>query len=129
VRQHRTSFQPVWSVESWAKLLIWLALNSGCPADSLAAFTAALDPARSRRLRRLFFSRELEADGVRLQADPADGQVVLQGLEPAASSVAAGPLESGRIGAVLQRVGLQELVVAEPQRWERRDGLLLIPLR
>ena len=26
VRQHRASFPPLWSSESWAKLLIWLAL-------------------------------------------------------------------------------------------------------
>jgi hypothetical protein len=30
VRQHRESFPPLWSAESWAKLLIWLALNCGC---------------------------------------------------------------------------------------------------
>jgi hypothetical protein len=29
VRQHRESFGPLWTVESWAKLLIWLALNCG----------------------------------------------------------------------------------------------------
>jgi hypothetical protein len=27
VRQHRESFPPLWTSESWAKLLIWLALN------------------------------------------------------------------------------------------------------
>ena len=27
VRQHRESFQPLWSTESWAKLMIWLSLN------------------------------------------------------------------------------------------------------
>ncbi|MED5469940.1 MAG: protein phosphatase, partial [Cyanobacteriota bacterium] len=25
VRQHRDSFQPLWTVDSWAKLLIWMA--------------------------------------------------------------------------------------------------------
>ena len=44
VRQHRQSFQPLWSAESWAKLLIWLALNCGCSGDrdSLEAYAEAL---------------------------------------------------------------------------------------
>ncbi|MEY4298352.1 MAG: hypothetical protein RLZZ423_1531, partial [Cyanobacteriota bacterium] len=33
VRANRSSFEPLWSVESWAKLLIWLALNCGCSGD------------------------------------------------------------------------------------------------
>ncbi len=33
VRQNRESFQPLWSSESWAKLLIWMALNCGCSGD------------------------------------------------------------------------------------------------
>ena len=33
VRQHRESFQPLWSADSWAKLLIWLALNCGCSGE------------------------------------------------------------------------------------------------
>ncbi|MEI8251755.1 MAG: protein phosphatase, partial [Synechococcus sp. ELA057] len=33
VRNHRTSFAPLWTPESWAKLLIWLALNCGCGTD------------------------------------------------------------------------------------------------
>ena len=41
-----TSFPPPWSRESWAKLLIWLALNCGCGADSasLESFAASLGP-------------------------------------------------------------------------------------
>ena len=44
VRQHRESFPPFWSQESWAKLLIWLALNCGCSGDEagLKAFAAAI---------------------------------------------------------------------------------------
>ena len=32
VRQHRESFAPLWTLESWAKLMIWLALN--CPPSA-----------------------------------------------------------------------------------------------
>jgi len=53
VRQHRASFAPLWTIESWAKLLIWLALNSGCSGDiaSLEAFAAALEGYLARRWR------------------------------------------------------------------------------
>ena len=61
VRANRSSFEPLWSAESWAKLLIWLALNCGCSGDreGLEAFAAALGPALTGRMRRLFFEREL----------------------------------------------------------------------
>ena len=29
----RDSFQPLWSVDSWVKFLIWLSLNCGLPGD------------------------------------------------------------------------------------------------
>ena len=46
VRQHRDSFQPLWTAEAWAKFLIWLALNCGCSGDQqgLEAFAMALGP-------------------------------------------------------------------------------------
>lgn len=131
VRQHRASFPPLWSVESWAKLLIWLALNSGCPADDLARFAAALDPARSARLRHVFFSREREDEGLRLEADPAEAGVWVRGLAGSAGPGAdAGPeLAAERILAVLQEEGLAERVVVEPERWQRQPGLVVVPWR
>ena len=53
VRQHRSSFPPLWSTESWAKLMIWLALNCGCSGDDegLRQFAASLGPALARTLR------------------------------------------------------------------------------
>lgn len=131
VRQHRTSFMPHWTVESWAKLLIWLALNSGCPGDpaSLEAFAASLGPERSGRLRRLFFSRELEASGLRLLADPAEGQVLLEGAWFAAGDAAAQEPDLEPVAAALAAAGLTALVIPERQRWQRRDGGLVIPFR
>jgi len=128
-RQHRSSFAPLWTIESWAKLLIWLALNSGCPGDtpSLEAFAACLGPERSGRLRRLFFSREFEAGGLRLQADPAEGQVLLEGALFTAGDGSESDLEP--VAAVLDAVGLTALVVPDRQRWQRRDGGVVIPFR
>jgi len=131
VRQHRCSFAPLWTIESWAKLLIWLALNSGCAGDtaSLEAFASSLGPERSGRLRRLFFSREFEVSGLRLLADPADGQVL---VEDGLSNVAAGSDQESDlepVTAALDAVGLTALVVPDRQRWQRRDGGVVIPFR
>jgi len=136
VRQHRTSFAPLWTVESWAKLLIWLALNAGCPGDtaSLEAFAACLGPGRSARLRRLFFSRELADGTLRLLADPAEGQVLLQGPAQEAGAMTASPPASSPpelewIAAALDGVGLTALVVPERQCWQVRAGLVVVPFQ
>jgi len=123
VRQHRTSFAPLWTIESWAKLLIWLALNSGCAGDtaSLEAFAASLGPERSGRLRRLFFSREFEAEGLDLQADPAEAVALLR-VPPGGRL----PDPEG-IAAQLEQVGLAPLLVLDRGRWQERAGVLVIP--
>ena len=59
VRQHRESFQPLWTAESWVKLLIWLSLNCGSSGDEagMARFVEALGPSLTTRMRRVFFER------------------------------------------------------------------------
>ena len=61
IRQHRLSFQPLWSVDSWAKLMIWLALNCGLSSDkeNFEHFAQSLGERITTRLRRTFFEREL----------------------------------------------------------------------
>ena len=126
VRQHRQSFQPLWSAESWAKLLIWLALNCGCSGDEagLKTFAAALGPAQSARMRRLFFERELADLELQLMADPAEQQVLVlpEGPEDAL-------LQPDHIAQALDRVDLTERVVADRSRWQRLDALVAIPWR
>jgi len=123
VRQHRNSFAPLWTVESWAKLLIWLALNSGCSGDtaSLETFAAALGPERSARLRQLFFSRDGEAVGLDLQADPAEAVALLR-VPPGGRR----PDPEG-IAALLEQVGLAPRLVIDRDRWQERAGVLVIP--
>ncbi len=123
VRQHRSSFPPLWTTESWAKLMIWLALSCGCSGDDegLRQFAAALEPALARRLRQTFFERTLEDLELRLLADPADPQVVVLPLHP---SVALPP---ERVAEALARVGLSERVVADPTGWQQLDGLVAVP--
>ena len=127
VRSHRTSFQPLWSAESWAKLLIWLALNCGCATDpaSLETFALALGPSLSQRLRHCFFSRELEDLGLQLLADPADAQVLVQALQPHAS----GAPDLGSVRQALRRVELEGLVIEEADGWQAHEALVAIPRR
>lgn len=122
VRQHRASFQPLWTAESWAKLMIWLALNCGCSGDpaGLQAFAEALGPVLAGRLRRTFFERELADLGLQVLADPAEQQVLvlpLDGVEPVATA---------RVREALERLELVALV-AEPSRWQSLEALVAVP--
>ncbi|MDA1247495.1 MAG: protein phosphatase [Cyanobacteria bacterium] len=123
VRQHRESFQPLWSADSWAKLMIWLALNCGCSgeSDSLEAYAEALGPGLTGRMRRIFFERELEDLELRVLADPAEPQVLLLPLGPA------GRLDQRRVAVALERVGLIGRVEVEPQRWQHLEAALALP--
>lgn len=123
VRQHRDSFPPLWTSDSWAKLLIWLALNCGCSGDQagLQTFAEALGPLQMGRLRRVFFERELGDLELQLMADPAEQQVLVLPQGPADEL-----LEPERIAKALERVGLTERVVA-PDCWQRLDALMAVP--
>ncbi len=123
VRQHRQSFAPLWTVESWAKLLIWLALSCGCPTDqaSLERFAAGLGPALTGRMRRLFFERDLEDLNLRLMADPAEGQVLALPLD----GLAALP-EAPQLLEALERVGLTPRV-GPPELWVHQGDLIALP--
>ena len=125
VRQHRESFQPLWTADSWAKLMIWLALNCGCSSDEagLRAFAAALGPVISSRMRRTFFERELKDLELQLMADPAEQQVLVLPIGPV--EVLA---DQECVTQALERVGLAERV-ADPARWQRLDALVAIPWR
>ena len=125
VRQHRASFQPLWTAESWAKLLIWLALNCGCSGDrdALEAFAAALGPLHTTRLRQLFFSRELPDLGLRLLADPAEAEALLLAEDPLA------PLDQQRLIQALEQQALLPLL-ADPERWQQAEvGVTRLPWR
>ena len=123
VRQHRESFQPLWTSESWAKLLIWLSLNCGCSGEreGLEAFAAALGPILTARMRRTFFERALEDLDLQLMADPAEQQVLVMPLGPAR------PLPLDQVAQALERVGLRERVVADPSRWQSLDAVVAVP--
>lgn len=123
VRSHRGSFAPLWTQESWAKLLIWLALNCGCSGDrtGLETFAAALDPALSRKLRRLYFERDLPDLELRLLADPAEAGVLVQ------SEAGAAPPALERAATALAREGLLERLVQDRGRWRVQGSMVTVP--
>jgi hypothetical protein len=125
VRQHRTSFPPLWTAESWAKLLIWLALNSGSGADgpALQRFADALGAPLALRLRRLFFERELADLNLLIKADPAEPHVLVLPLDPEGAA----EVPPGLAAEALQRTGLEPLVVADRQAWQAAEALVAIP--
>lgn len=131
VRGHRESFPPLWTAESWAKLMIWLALSCGCSGEAraLEAFAAALGPALTARMRRLFFERELPELNLRVMADPAEQQVLLLPLDAGldVDFGAAGSIAPERGAAALQAVGLSARVTPDRRLWQSLEALLAVP--
>ena len=122
VRQHRQSFEPVWSLDSWVKLLIWLSLNCGCQGDEkgMQRFAEALGPTLTTRMRRVFFERELEDLDLKLMADPAEHQVLVLPMGPGV------PLDLEQAATAIDRVRLTDHV-ADPERWQQMDAVIAIP--
>ena len=125
IRQHRESFQPLWTVDSWAKLMIWLSLNCGLSGerDSLEYFATALGERITSRLRRTFFERELADLELQLIADPAEQQVLLLSQAPQDPAV----LNPDRLARALERVELTALVVGDHSCWQQLDAVVAIP--
>ncbi|MDP7327178.1 MAG: protein phosphatase [Prochlorococcaceae cyanobacterium ETNP7_MAG_30] len=123
VRQHRDSFQPLWTVDSWAKLLIWMALNCGLSGDreSLELFAEALGPKLTGRLRRLFYERTLEDLELQLMADPAEPQVLVMPMAPGVSVAHQQAFDA------LDQVGLLERVDLDRSNWQSLDAVVVIP--
>ena len=122
VRQHRQSFEPVWSLDSWVKLLIWLSLNCGCQGDEkgMQRFAEALGPTLTTRIRRVFFERELEDLELKLMADPAEKQVLVLPMGPGI------PLDLEQAATAIDRVRLTDHV-ADPELWQQMDAVIAIP--
>ena len=119
----RDSFQPLWSVDSWAKFLIWLSLNCGLSGDkeSLELFAKAMGSPLTSRMRKIFFERALEDLSIHVMADPAEAQVLLMPI--------AGNKEINDIDIVqaLKTIGLSEKVSLSSTKWERHDSIVSIP--
>ena len=84
-------------------------------------FVEALGPVVTSRMRRVFFERELDDLDLQVMGDPAEQHVLVMPMAPGV------PLDLERATAAVKRVGLQELVVADQNRWQQLDAVVAIP--
>ena len=119
----RDSFQPLWSIDSWAKFLIWLSLNCGLSGEkeSLEMFAKAMGSPLTSRMRKIFFERALEDLSLHVMADPAEAQVLIM------------PMDGGQrlldndVVQALETIGLSNKVSLSSAAWERHDSIVSIP--
>ena len=123
VRQHRETFEPLWTVDSWVKFLIWMSLNLGLSGEkkSLELFAQALGPALTTRMRKIFFERTLDDLSIRLLADPAESKVLIM---PTHQEVI---LTNETVQQALKQVDLSSRVVQSHKCWQALDLLVAIP--
>ena len=119
----RDSFQPLWSVDSWVKFLIWLSLNCGLPGEkeSLEMFAEAMGSPLTSRMRKIFYERALEDLSLHVMADPAEAQVLIM---PIAVDKR---MNNNNIVQALQTIGLSDKVALSSAAWERHDSIVSIP--
>ena len=119
----RNSFQPLWSVDSWVKFLIWLSLNCGLSGEkeSLELFAKAMGSSLTIRMRKIFFERLLEDFSLHVMADPAEVKVLIMPLSQEKK------IEKNDVFQALQMVGLSDQVSLDSGEWERHDSILSIP--
>ena len=119
----RDSFQPLWSVDSWVKFLIWLSLNCGLSGDkeSLELFAEAMGSPLTSRMRKIFFERALEDLSLHVMADPAEVQVLIMPI------VLDKRINDNDVVQALEMVGLSDKVSLSSSAWERHDSIVSIP--
>ena len=119
----RDSFQPLWSVDSWVKFLIWLSLNCGLSGEkeSLELFAKAMGSPLTRRMRKIFFERALEDLSLHVMADPAEAQVLIMSLSLEKK------INNKDVVQALQRISLSDKVSLSSSTWRRDDSIVSIP--
>ena len=123
VRRHRDAFQPLWTVDSWVKFLIWMTLNCGLSGEreSIDLFVNALGSRLSTRMRKIFFERNCEELALQLIADPAESNVLIVSLSGSLS------VNIDQLEPVLDQVGLLEKIELDKSLWQKLDGVIALP--
>ena len=123
VLNQRNSFQPIWSVDSWVKFLIWMSLNCGLPGDreNLQTFADALGPTLTVRMRKMFFERVLDSFSLHVIGDPSESKVLVMPIDVDI------PLTNQKVKEALESVGLTPKVKNDCSKWEIHDRLIAIP--
>ena len=119
----RDSFQPLWSIDSWAKFLIWLSLNCGLSGEkeSLEMFAEAMGSPLTSRMRKIFFERALEDLSLHVMADPAEEQVLIMPLSVDQQITNNEVIQACELDSLVDRVSLDSAL------WERHDSIVSLP--
>ena len=123
VRNHRDSFQPLWSIDSWVKFLIWLNLNCGLTGerDSLELFAGSLGVQITKRMRKVFFERTLENLSIYLMADPAESNLLLMSVSGQTD------VKLSDAWKAIESVELIPKIISDQSSWEFHEGIITIP--
>ena len=122
VRKNRKSFLPIWTIDSWVKFLIWLAINCGCSGDreGIQIFEQSLGPLMKRKMRKIFFERILEDLSIYVIADPAESNVFLMPVDGQTKINFSDALQA------LEIVGLMQNVVLDQSTWKLQEKIISI---
>ncbi len=123
IHSKRESFQPLWSIDSWVKFLIWLCLNCGLSGekDSLELFAKAMGTPLTRRMRKIFFERIFEDLSLHVMADPAEEQVLIMPLSLDKR------INNNDVTQALKMASLSDKVSLTTSAWERHDSIVSLP--
>ena len=123
IHSKRDSFQPLWTIDSWVKFLIWFSLNCGLSGEkeSLELFAQAMGSSLTRRMRKIFFERVLEDLSLHVMADPAEALVLIMPLSVDKR------INNKDVFQALQRISLSDNVSGDSSAWERHDSIVSIP--
>ena len=125
VCRHRESFEPLWTVDSWVKFLIWMTLNCGLSGEkeSIELFIEALGTRLTTRMRKCFFERNLERFALQIMADPSESKVLVVSLTNSLS------VNIDEVQLALEKVGIVERVELDQRFWQKLDGVIALPWR
>ena len=123
VRNNRSSFEPLWTIDSWVKFLIWMTLNCGFSGEkeSLELFARAMGEPLTRKMRKIFFERNLEDLSLYVMADPAESNVIVM-----PSSIET-EISKSDASTALKTIGLSEGVLKDQSHWELHGSVISIP--
>ncbi len=125
VIKHRESFEPLWTVDSWVKFLIWVALNCGLSGEkeSLEFFAESVGAPLANRMRKLFFERTLESLQLKILADPAESNIFALPTDGRNS------VTFEEISEALKKIDLKKHALSDQSSWQFLEAMVLIPWR
>ena len=123
IRSKRDSFQPLWSVDSWVKFLIWMTLNCGLSGEreSLELFANAIGSSLTKRMRKVFFERVLDDLALHILADPAEKQILVMPLSNGKW------IKNNEVDQAFNSIGLSQKVVLDKSHWQRHESIIAVP--